>query len=173
MKLKHKSIGGDRWRAFSEPLLARWNALGERERARVRAAGWALAVLLIWLVAVQPAWRTLHQVPGQLEVVELQLQEMQSLAAEARELRSAPAVPAARAAEALQAASDHLGAGAKLSLSGDRAVLTVTSLSSDALQAWLGEVRSAARTRPVEAQLQRGPLGFTGTIVLTLSASKP
>ena len=96
---------------------------------------------------------------------------MQSLAAEARELRALPAVPAAEAAQALQAASDHLGPAARLSLSGDRAVLTVTGIGSESLQAWLGEVRSAARARPVEAQLQRGPKGYTGTIVLALSGA--
>jgi general secretion pathway protein M len=38
------------------------------------------------------------------------------------------------------------------------------------LQAWLTEVRSAARARPVEAQLQRGPTGFSGSIVLSLGS---
>lgn len=173
MKLNLKTIEGTRWQALSSPLLARWNTMGAGEQAGLRMAGWALGLLLAWMLAVQPAWRTLQQTPAQLEAVELQLQEMQTLAAEALELRKAPAVPAAQATQALQAASDHLGGGAKLSISGDRAVLTVTAIGSDALQAWLGEVRSAARARPVEAQLQRGPRGYTGTVVLALSGAAP
>ena len=160
-----------RWQAVSATLQARWLAMGEREQMSLRVAAWALGLLLLWLVAVQPAWRTLRQTPAQQEALELQLQEMLTLAAETRELRSAPAVPAAEAAQALQAASDHLGAAAKLSMNGDRAVLTVTGIGSEPLQAWLGEVRSAARARPVEAQLQRGPKGYTGTIVLALSSA--
>jgi general secretion pathway protein M len=39
------------------------------------------------------------------------------------------------------------------------------------LQGWLGEVRSAARARPVEAQLTRGPKGYAGTLVLTLGGN--
>lgn len=162
-----------RWNALSGPLLARWNTLDAREQVGLRVAGWALGVLLAWMLAVQPAWRTLQQTPAQLEAVELQLQEMQTLAAEARELRSTPNVSAAQATQALQAASDHLGAGAKLSIGGDRAVLTVTGIGSEALQAWLGEVRSAGRARPVQAQLQRGPRGYAGTVVLALSGAAP
>jgi len=160
-----------RWQAFSADLRARFQALAPREQTAVRLGALALAVLLVWLIAVQPAWRTLRQTPAQLDQVEQALQEMQSLAAEARELRATPPVPAAQAAEALQAASTHLGAGARLSINGDRAQLTITEIDSTALQAWLGEVRNAARARPVEAKLQRGPRGYTGTLVLALGTA--
>ena len=36
-------------------------------------------------------------------------------------------------------------------MQGERAVLTLTGVPSEALQSWLGEVRAAARARPVEA----------------------
>jgi general secretion pathway protein M len=51
---------------------------------------------------------------------------------------------------------------------GEHAVLMLSGVPSEALQAWLGEVRAAARARPVEAQLTRSPQGFTGSIVLSL-----
>lgn len=162
-----------RWQAFIGPLQHHWQALGERERAALRIAAVTIGLLLAWLIAVQPALRVLSQTPAQLEAVDLQLQDMQSLALEAGELRAMPAVPAAQAAQALQAASAHLGGGARLTLSGDRAVLTLSGVATEALQAWLGEVRSAARARPVEAQLQRGPRGYTGTIVLALGGTAP
>ena len=155
------------------PLRARWTSLSAREQSALRVAGWALAVLALWLLAVQPAWRTLRQAPAQIDAVERQLQTMQSLAAEARALKAVPAVAAGQGALALQAASDHLGDAARLSISGDRAVLTVNGIASEPLLAWLGEVRSAARARPVQAQLQRGPKGYSGTIVLALNAAAP
>jgi len=161
----------DRWQALRRTALQRWAALQDNERRALSGLAALLAPLVAWLLLVQPAWRTLRDTPAQLDTVDAQLRDMQAQAAEARELRALPPVPAAQAAQALQAASDHLGAHAKLNLNGDRAVLTLTGIGPDALQAWLGEARSAARARPVQAQLQRGPQGFTGTIVLALNGA--
>lgn len=148
--------------------LAHWAALGDRERLALQAAGLLLALLLGWSLLLAPALRTLKTAPVELDRLELQLQQMQGQAAEARQLRAAPAVPAAQAQAALTAATAHLGSGARLNLTGDRAVVTLTGVAPEALQAWLGEVRAAARARPVEAQLARGPKGYSGTLVLTL-----
>jgi general secretion pathway protein M len=155
------------------PLRARWATLGTREQSALRIAAWALAALAIWLLAVQPAWRTLQQAPAQIDAIERQLQSMQSLAAEAQALKAVPALAAGQGTLALQAASEHLGDAAKLNISGDRAVLTVNGVASEPLLDWLGEVRSAARARPVQAQLQRGPKGYSGTITLALNGVAP
>lgn len=152
-------------------LAARWQSLGARERAAVQLGGAALALLLGWSLAVQPALRTLRQTPEQLAQVDGQLQEMQRLAQEARELREQPTVPPAQALQALKAASEQLGAAARLSITGERAVLSLTGIDGEALQAWLGEVRGAARARAVEANLQRGAQGYSGSIVLALGVS--
>jgi general secretion pathway protein M len=55
-----------------------------------------------------------------------------------------------QAAAALKTATDRLGAAGRLSLQGDRASLTLTNVASDDLYDWLTEVRSAARSRPIE-----------------------
>jgi general secretion pathway protein M len=87
-------------------------------------------------------------------------------------LRSATRVAPTQAAAALKAATDRLGTNARLAMQGDRATLTlVDGVSPDALQAWLGEVRSGARARPVDAQLQRGPNGYSGTLGVTLGSA--
>jgi len=161
----------NRWQDLTLALRQRWSALQESERRALRLLGLLAGLMLVWFVLVHPALRTLREAPAQLEAVDTQLRDMQALAAEARELRALPPVPAAQATQALQAASEHLGPNARLSLSGGRAVLTLNGIASDALQAWLDEARSAARARPVQAQLQRSPKGFTGTIVLTLSGA--
>ena len=44
------------------------------------------------------------------------------------------------------------------------------SLDGEDLADWLADVRSAARARPIEAQLSRGPDGFRGSLVLQLGA---
>jgi general secretion pathway protein M len=47
-------------------------------------------------------------------------------------------------------------------------VLTLNGVSGEQLRSWLAEARSGARARPVEAQLSRGPQGYTGTLVVSL-----
>lgn len=148
--------------------LAQWQALGERERMALTVVAGLLGLLLAWSLLLAPALRTLKSTPAELERVELQLQRMQAQAHEARTLRAAPAVPPAQAQAALTASVEHLGPVARLNLAGERAVVTLNGMAPEVLQAWLGEVRSAARARPVEAQLTRGPKGFTGSIVLSL-----
>lgn len=148
---------------------ARWAKLAPRERLLIGSVAALLAVALVWVLLVQPAWRTLRDTPAQIELVELQLQQMQRLAAESRELRTLPAVQPAQAEEALRGATERLGSGARLSLQGDRATLTLSGVSGEALVAWLGEVRSAARARPDEAKLSRGAAGYSGSVVLSLA----
>lgn len=148
--------------------LVQWQALGERERLALGAVGVLLALLLAWSVLLAPALRTLKTSPAELEALELQLQQMQGQAQEARVLRAAPAVPPAQAQAALTASVEHLGPVARMNLAGDRAVVTLNGVAPEALQSWLGEVRSAARARPVEAQLTRGPKGYSGSLVLSL-----
>jgi len=154
------------WRALRE----RWRGLGERDRRLAKLALALLGAFLLWTVAIQPAWRTLRDAPPQRDLLDLQLQEMRTLAAEAQQLRNAPALSAEQSAAALRAASERLGSKARLSLQGDRAVLTLNGVSSAQLREWLTEARAGARARPVEAQLSRGAQGFSGSVVLSLGA---
>lgn len=146
-----------------------WRTRAPRERLALGLAGSVVGLFLVWLVFVQPAWRTLREAPPRLDALDAQLQQMQRLAAESQGLRGVAAVPQAQAAAALKAATDRLGDKGRLSLQGDRASLTLNGASPEALRGWLLEVRSAARVRPTEAQLSRGPQGYSGTIVVQLS----
>ena len=150
------------------PVLAWWRTLAARERQWLTVAGVIAVIGLVWLLAVQPAWRTLARAPAQLDTLELQLQTMQALAAEAQQLRSAPPVAPDQAAAALKSATDRLGDKAKLALQGERAVLTLNGVGTGALRDWLAEARAGARARPVEANLTRGAQGYSGTLVLAL-----
>ena len=147
----------------------RWKALAERERLAVIVAATLIGAWLVWAIAIQPAWRTLQQAPKQIDALDVQLQAMQRLAAETRELRAVAAVGQSQQQEALKAATDRLGAEkARIAVQGDRATLTLTGVTGEQLRAWLGEVRSGARVRPVETQLSRGPAGYTGTVIVAL-----
>jgi general secretion pathway protein M len=136
-------------------------------RAVALAAGF-VAVLLLWWVGLQPALRTLKEAPAQINSVEAELQAMRALADETTRLRAAPPVSTSQAMAALTAATERLGSQGRLSIQGDRATLTLSAVDTESLRQWLELARSAARARPVEAQLSRGASGYSGTLVVQI-----
>lgn len=159
------------WGRRLAPLRAWWGTLGRHEQRMALLALAVIGVFVVWALAVKPAWNTLRQAPAQLDRLDAQLQTMQRMAAETRELRAAPSIGTEQSAAALQAAGDRLGDRARLSVQGDRAVLSVNGITAEDLRNWLSEVRSGARARPIEAQLARGPQGFTGTVTLSFGGA--
>ncbi|MCH8179002.1 MAG: type II secretion system protein M [Proteobacteria bacterium] len=151
---------------------SRWAAMAPRERRLLAAAAWLAGLTLVVMVGIRPAWRTLQQTPAQLREVDAQVDQMRRLADESAALRQRPPVPPAQAEAALKAATDRLGDGARLVLQPDRANLTLTDVSGDALASWLEEARVGARVRPLEAQLQQTRPGrYSGTLVLALASA--
>jgi general secretion pathway protein M len=153
------------------PARAWWAALPLRERRLLLLAGSALLLFVLWLVAVQPALRTLATAPAQLDALDGQWQSMQKLAAEARELRGITPMNPTQSLEALKAATARLGDQGKLSMQGERAVLTLNNASTAQLRDWLAEARSGARARPVEASLSRAAQGYSGTLVVAVGGA--
>lgn len=153
------------------PLQARWRSLARREQVLVGVAAAVVALVLVWLVAVQPAWRTLARAPAEIDTLDAQLQAMQRLAAEAQELRAAPPVTPDQAAAALKAATARLGEKARLTLQGERAVLTLNGVGTGALRDWLAEARAGARARPLEANLTRASQGYNGALVVGIGGT--
>ena len=152
-------------------LLAWWEGLQARERGLVAAGSVLLGLALLWMLALQPAWQLMRTAPARLDALDAQTQAMQRLALEARELRAAPQVTAAQSLSSLRSASERLGPRGKLVIQGDRAILTLDSVDSETLRAWLAEVRSGARARAIEAQLSRGAKGYSGSITLALGGT--
>jgi len=152
-------------------LRAKWATLAPRDRRLLALAVAVIVLYALFAVAVQPAWRNLRSAPAQLESLEIELQAMQRLASEASELRATPPVNAEQASAALTAASERLGDKARLSVQGDRAVLTLNGAGTAQLRGWLAEVRSGARARPVEATLTRSGSGYSGSIVVSIGGA--
>ena len=148
-----------------------WQSRAPHERQLIVAAAVAIAVLVVWLIAVRPALNTLRETPAELDRLDTQWQQMQLAALESTTLRSASPVPPQQAAEALRAATERLGGKGKIALQGDRATLTFSSVPFEALRNWIGEARGAARARPVEAQLLKGANGYSGAITVVLSGT--
>lgn len=137
-------------------LTARFAALDPREQRLVFAAGAVIALALLWWVALAPALATLSAAPARHAALDSQLQRMQSLQAEAQQLQSAPKNSPADTVGALRTAlTQKLGNTAQLNVVGDRATITLKGAPADALAQWLAQVRSNARTVPLEARLTR------------------
>lgn len=153
---------------WQRQLNQRWQAFAPRERLLIGLAAAAVGVLLLWMLAVQPALRSLREVPVQLDAVDAQLQAMRALAAETTGLRGTTPVSTSQAVAALTAATERLGPKGRLAVQGDRATLSLNAVDTESLRSWLELARSAARARPVEAQLSRGPGGYTGSLVVAL-----
>lgn len=148
-----------------------WQGRAPRERQLILAMVVALAVLVVWLLGVRPALRTLGETPVELDRLDRQWQQMQSAALESESLRSASPVAPAQAAEALKSATERLGGKGKLVVQGERATLNFTAVPFEALRAWLLEARSGARARPVEAQMLKAQSGYSGTISVVFAGS--
>lgn len=159
--------------ALRDAWQAKWSAMAPRERRMATIAGWLLLLAVVVLIGIRPAWRTLSITPAQLKEVDAQLDQMRRLADEAQLLRQRPPVPPAQAEAALRSASDRLGPAATLSLQGDRATLALRDVPGESLATWLDEVRTAARARPLEANLQQTQAGrYNGSVVLSLSTAQ-
>jgi general secretion pathway protein M len=159
------------WQSVRAQAAAAWRARAPRERIALAVAASALIALVVWALLVAPALATLRSAPVQLESLEVQLQQMRGMAAEVRDLRNMTPVAAAQAGLAIKAAAERHGDKVRLSLQADRALITLINISPEQLRALLVEVRSAARARPVEAQLNRVPAGYSGTLVFNVGAS--
>lgn len=155
----------------SAAVAAWWRRLQAREQWAVALGGTVLALYALWAVAIQPAWRVLSAAPARLERLDAELAAMQALAAEARLGSAQPPLTAAQSAAALQASTARLGSRARVSLQGDRAVVMLEPIGRAELRQLLAEARAGARARTVEAKLQLGPEGVSGTLVLALGGA--
>lgn len=148
-----------------------WRSLTRRDRRLATLGAVAVAVVAVWGLGVQPALRTLREAPLAIERLDTELQQMQVLAAESGSLRAAPPVAPAQAAAALKAAVARLGDKARVTLQGERATVSLSGVDGAMLRSFLAESRSAARARPVEAQLVRSARGYDGTLTFALGGA--
>ena len=155
-----------------DQLQARYAKLDARERQMVVVIAGLLAFLLVWLILVRPAWKTLDEAPALREQADAQLLQMQAIANEAKQLRALPPVAQPVAEQVLKSATDDLGGKAKISVQGDRATLSVTGINGEDLRKWLLQARGGARARPVEATLTRAGDGYNGTLVVAIGAAQ-
>ncbi len=155
-------------RAFLVLVQTRWAQVSPREQRLVRGALALLLLALLWFVAVRPALATLRSAQSQGPQLRAQLQDMLQLQAQAQVLQAQPAAQTQDSKSLLEAALPTLGDTARMSISGDRASVTLEDSSADALAQWLTQARLNARARPLELHLTQSQGIWKGRIVLQL-----
>lgn len=159
-------------KALAAAIKSGWAGLSPRDRRLAAIGGVVLGLYLVWAIAVAPALATLRRAPGELAQLQSQEQQMQLLAQVAKSLRGAQPVPPAQAAAALNAATARLGPQGKLSIQGERAVLTLRDAPAPQILAWLAEARAGARARVSEATLtQTGPGVYSGNLTVVIGGT--
>ncbi|MFM8610789.1 MAG: type II secretion system protein GspM [Burkholderiaceae bacterium] len=162
-------------------LGARWQALAPRERTLLALAAAVVGIALLYLLAVQPAWRVVRAAGAEHARLDAQLQRMQQLERQAQALQSSAAAPAAGSgagtgaglgagASALQASvRQRLGDKARVQVGAERAEVALSGVAPESLAQWLQEARVNARSLPLQARLTRNAAGqWDGTLVMSL-----
>jgi general secretion pathway protein M len=143
-------------------LRAWWLGLARRERVMTAAAGSFVLLALLYLIAIEPAWKARERLGAELPRLRAQAAEVNSLAQEARQLtsRGVAVESAATAKTALEQslARANLG-GARVAMLDERRV-TVSAKAMPVTQ-WLAWAEEAAR----ESRLRIAAVRITRTSV--------
>ena len=135
--------------ALAASAAAGWARLHARERRLVLLAAAVVLGALLWQLALAPAVRMLRQAEGERAALQARWQQMQLLKSEAEALQAMPRLAPGQAQRALQESVEQtLGAAARLSITGDRATLTLKAAPATALAQWLQQARVNVRAVP-------------------------
>lgn len=158
-----------------ESIQGYWRQMKPREKRLTLIAGSFVFLAILWWLALAPAIKTIRQAPEQLRSLDGQLQAMQGMSSEAKTLQSQPKLGLDDAQAALQSSvTQRFGNTAQLSMTGERATLTLKNVDPQELSQWLTQARVNARAVPSEVKLNRSPnatagkVAWDGTLVLSL-----
>lgn len=160
---------------FLEAIQSYWRQMKPREKRLTLIAGSFVFLAVLWWLALAPAIKTIRQAPEQQRKLDGQLQIMQGMSSEAKALQNQPKLGLDDAQAALQSSvTQRFGSTAQLSVSGERATLTLKNANPQELAQWLTQARVNARAVPSEVKLSRsanataGKVAWDGTLVLSL-----
>lgn len=143
-----------------------WQGLARRERMLVAAAAALALGAVVYLLAIEPAWKTRARLAVELPLLRAQAAEVDALALEARQLgaRAAAALPPA----ALKAALEQSLAAAQIrdarvSLPDERRILV--SVQAAPVTPWLAWLEQAARESRLRiARVEMSLAGARGVV---------
>jgi general secretion pathway protein M len=147
--------------AWTEPWLARWNALGASERRVASMLAVSFGAALFYLLVWNPVESGLARARPRLASVQAQLARVQEQAARVASVRAAPRVtPPTNPAAAVAQAAERQGLREQLKrvdAEGANSVrVQIEEAPFAALTAWLVELQQQSGLRAESATLERG-----------------
>lgn len=148
-----------------------WKALSSRDKRMIRVAAALLIFVLLWLLALQPAIRTIRSFESAQRTQEAKLQQMLNLQSQAQSMQNLPLVSQAAAVTALEISIEQtFGNRAEIIFNGNNATVNVRAISPEDLAKWLNNIRTNSRTVAVQARLTRTNIGWNGSFQMVLPA---
>lgn len=132
-----------------------WAQRQPREQTLLALGAAVLLLAALWQLGLASALRTWQEAPAQQARLDQQSQAMQQLQAQAKKLQQPLTLSRSESVQWLEKNLADLGAGAKISVQGERATLSLEAAPAEALARWLGLARERALALPVQAQLQQ------------------
>jgi general secretion pathway protein M len=151
-----------------------WTGLARRERMATGLAATFVVIAALYLLALEPAWRTRARLTAELPRLRAQAAEMDALALEAKKLNSRALTvdsPAqARAALVKLAAEKNLGASTVQDGDNQRLVLAVRKADAASTLALLKDASSELPLRISAARISRTAPGIVDADVTLVPA---
>jgi general secretion pathway protein M len=162
-----------------ERALGWWGSLQSRERRVLGGGGLLVALVLLYLLAFEPASAGRQRLAKELPALRGQVAQIEGLAAEARRL-SGQAVQGADSPQQLRAqleqsieASGLKGSMSQLSVTGDLIDLRFKGVAFAAWLAWFDSALRETRLRAIDVSIERDAAPGQVSARLTLEAQKP
>jgi general secretion pathway protein M len=157
---------GQAWQSFI-------NQRSPREQQAIHGALGFVAVVVLWQVAVAPAWQVWRDSQNQLNMLAQQHADMLALQQQAKQMQALTQINTETSAQALQSLCAGLGDKVKCSRQALRMTVDFKGLSPQGLaQAW-AQARSQAQAVVLETHLQRQGELWNGQWVWALPEGAP
>jgi general secretion pathway protein M len=135
-----------------------WIGLARRERVGVIAASALVAAALLYLLALEPAWRSRARLASELPRLRAEVVELDALAAEAKTLKvrtRTPESPAQTKAALTKLLAERRIAESAIRDDGERFVVSARRADAAAWLSWLQEASSELPLRVSAARMSR------------------
>ena len=158
-------------------MRAWWQGLSRRERAMTAIGTALVAAALLYLVAIEPAWKARVRLGSELPKLRAQAAELDALAQEASRLKGAgvgaESASAARTALEQSAARGNLGAVRIAVLDERRLSASAKGVPAWQWLAWLEQTARESRLRIAHVKIARTPTRAVVDGEATLEITRP
>lgn len=154
-----------------------WQGLNQRERAMTAAGATLVAIALLYVAAIEPAWKARARLGAELPKLRAQAAEIDAMAQEAGRLKGSgtavASASAARTALEQSAARGNLGAVRIAVLDERRLSASAKGVPAGQWLAWLEESARESRLRISQVKMSRTPTRAVVDGEATLEITRP